>query len=169
MRILVTGAGGMLGVDTCLAAQTRGMDVIAVSHAELDITDAPAVERSVLDANPAVVVNLAAYTNVDGAESDIAGAQAVNATGAGNVARAAMRAGAWTIHVSTDYVFDGAKRAPYVESDPTGPQSVYGISKLAGEIEVAREAPSRHTIGALVMALRERGAVLSGDDAPARR
>jgi len=96
-------------------------------------------------ASPEVAINLAAYTNVDGAESDVVGAHAVNASGAGNVARAAAAVGAWTIHVSTDYVFDGSKRTPYVESDDTGPQSVYGASKLAGEVAIKQAAPDRHT------------------------
>ena len=93
-----------------------------------------------------MVINCAAHTNVDGAESDSESAFAVNGTGAGNVARAAREAGAWVVQVSTDYVFDGAKRRPYVESDPTGPASVYGASKLAGEMAVAKTAPEAHTI-----------------------
>ena len=92
------------------------------------------------------MINCAAWTDVDGAESDEAAAQAVNGDGAGNVAAAADAAGAWTIHVSSDYVFDGTKATPYVESDPTGPASAYGRSKLAGELAVARAAPDAHTI-----------------------
>src|SRR6185437_6172732 len=95
-------------------------------RADLDITDAAAVARALADARPDVVVNSAAWTNVDGAETDEAGALAVNGTGAGNVARGAAACGAWTIHVSSDYVFDGRKASPYVESDPVGPLSAYG-------------------------------------------
>jgi len=146
MRLLITGAAGMLGVDVRAAADRAGHDTVALARAELDITDAAAVEQAVSDARPELVINCAAYTNVDGAESDSASAYAVNGTGAGNVARAASRAGAWVLQVSTDYVFDGAKREPYLESDATGPASVYGASKLAGESAVAQAAPGAHTI-----------------------
>jgi dTDP-4-dehydrorhamnose reductase len=146
MRILITGGHGMLGIDTRRAALARGIEVIACSHAELDITDEAAVRAIIGAANVDAVFNLAAYTDVDGAESDGTAAHAVNGTGAGNVAGAAADAGAWTIHVSSDYVFDGAKRSPYLESDATGPLSVYGASKLAGERAVAQAAPDSHTI-----------------------
>jgi dTDP-4-dehydrorhamnose reductase len=112
----------------------------------VDITDAESVTRALDAARPDVVVNCAAWTNVDGAEADEAGAAAVNGAGAGNVARAAAACGAWTIHVSSDYVFDGAKRSPYLESDDVGPVSAYGRSKLSGERAVADEAPGAHTI-----------------------
>jgi dTDP-4-dehydrorhamnose reductase len=146
MRFAITGAAGMLGQDLVAAAKAAGHDVLAYPRAELDIVDAAAVERAVSAAHPDVVVNCAAWTNVDGAEDDEAGAVAVNGAGAGNVARAATAAGAWTIHVSSDYVFDGSKRDPYVESDPVNPLSAYGRTKLAGERAVAEAAPDRHTI-----------------------
>ena len=95
---------------------------------------------------PDVVVNCAAWTDVDGAESAPQAASAVNAAGAANVARSACAAGAWVIHISSDYVFDGTKESPYVESDPPNPLSAYGQSKLAGELEVARSAPQQHTV-----------------------
>jgi dTDP-4-dehydrorhamnose reductase len=139
-RLLVTGAAGMLGQDVVLAARAAGHEVVALARADLDVTDAAAVEAAVAAAAPAAVVNCAAWTNVDGAESDTDGAHAVNATAAGNLARAAAAAGARLVHVSTDYVFDGARpadAAPYVESDATAPQSVYGRTKLAGEQAVA--------------------------------
>jgi dTDP-4-dehydrorhamnose reductase len=136
----------MLGVDLRAAAEAAGYDAVALARPELDVTDAAAVERAVGAAEPEVVINCAAYTNVDGAESDSSSAYAVNGTGAGNLARAARRAGAWVLQVSTDYVFDGAKRQPYLESDPTGPVSVYGASKLAGELAVAKAIPDAHTI-----------------------
>jgi dTDP-4-dehydrorhamnose reductase len=145
MRIAITGAGGMLGTDVREAAAQNGLEVVPLSHAELDITDQDAVRRVLTEARPEVVLNLAAYTNVDGAERERETAFAVNAAGAGHVARAATECGAWTIHVSSDYVFDGTKTAPYIESDPTNPLSVYGASKLAGERRVAHEAPSSHT------------------------
>jgi dTDP-4-dehydrorhamnose reductase len=146
MRVMITGAAGMLGVDLTTLAREEGHDVTGLDQAELDITDAAVVQGVVEHARPDVVVNCAAWTDVDGAESAEQAATRVNADGAGNVARAAAAAGAWTIHVSTDYVFDGAKREPYVESDPVAPQSAYGRSKLAGELAVADAAPGRHTI-----------------------
>jgi dTDP-4-dehydrorhamnose reductase len=146
MRILITGAGGMLGLDLQAAARTAAHDTVALTRAELDVTDAAAVRAAVADARPDVVIGCAAWTNVDGAESDPQAAQAVNGAGAGHVAAAAAACGAWTIHVSTDYVFDGSKRTPYLESDPVAPLSEYGRSKLAGERAVAEQAPRAHTI-----------------------
>ena len=145
MRFAITGAAGMLGHDLVAAANAAGHEALAFPRADLDITDGAAVTRALARSRPDVVVNSAAWTNVDGAETDEAGAQAVNGTGAGNVARAASACGAWTIHVSSDYVFDGRKGSPYVESDPVGPLSAYGRTKLAGERAVAAEAPDRHT------------------------
>jgi dTDP-4-dehydrorhamnose reductase len=146
MRMLITGAAGMLGQDLVAAAVSAGHEPRALPRADLDITDEAAVQRAIPGTRPEIVVNCAAWTDVDGAESHEAEALEVNGGGAGNVARAAAAAGAWTIHVSSDYVFDGSKREPYVESDPVRPLSAYGRSKLAGEREVAAEAPDRHTI-----------------------
>lgn len=146
MRILITGAAGMLGQDLVAAAAAAGHEPLALSRADLDITDEAAVHRAMRAHGPDVVVNCAAWTNVDGAESQEEDALTVNGAGAGNVARAAGAAGAWTIQVSSDYVFDGLKGEPYVESDDTGPISAYGRTKLAGEREVAAAAPDRHTI-----------------------
>ncbi len=146
MRFAITGAAGMLGQDLIAAAGEAGHEVLAFPRADLDITDGAAVARTLGDARPDVVVNSAAWTDVDGAERDEAGASAINGAGAGNVAGAASSCGAWTIHVSSDYVFDGRKATPYVESDAVGPLSAYGRTKLAGERAVAEEAPERHTI-----------------------
>jgi dTDP-4-dehydrorhamnose reductase len=146
MRILVTGAGGMLGQDVVSAAHAVGAHPLPLTHAELDITDVAEVDAAVRSAAPDVVINCAAWTDVDGAESASTAANAVNGEGPGNLAAAAQDAGAWTIHVSSDYVFDGSKRGPYVESDTTAPLSAYGRSKLAGEQAVARCAPEAHTI-----------------------
>jgi dTDP-4-dehydrorhamnose reductase len=140
MRVLVTGAGGMLGQDVVRAVRERGWDAIGLTRAELDASDPEAVAGALAGAQPDAIVNCAAYTDVDGAEADVAGASAGNATSAGVLARAAAEAGVRLIHVSTDYVFDGERpssAAPYVESDPTGPRSVYGRTKLEGEQEVA--------------------------------
>jgi len=144
MRILVTGAGGMLGQDVVRAARAAGDDTIALARADLDVADRDAVERALSDARVGggdVVVNCAAWTDVDGAESDRPGAFRVNAIGAATVAGAAAGVGARLVHVSTDYVFDGDRppdARPYVESDATGPRSVYGASKLEGEKLVAK-------------------------------
>jgi dTDP-4-dehydrorhamnose reductase len=146
MRILITGAGGMLGLDLQTAARTAAHETVALTRAELDVADAEAVRAAVRSARPDVIIGCAAWTNVDGAETEPEAAHAVNDAGAGHVAAAAAACGAWTIHVSTDYVFDGTKRTPYVESDPVGPLSEYGRSKLAGERAVARHAPDAHTI-----------------------
>ncbi len=146
MRMLITGAGGMLGLDLAPAAAAAGWDVVPLSHAELDIADERAVAARIGAERPDVVVNCAAWTDVDGAEESSTAAMATNGAGAGNVARAADGCRAWTIHISSDYVFDGGKREPYVESDATNPLSAYGHSKLAGERAVAENAPDRHTV-----------------------
>jgi dTDP-4-dehydrorhamnose reductase len=137
VKILVTGAGGMLGTDFIRAAKYWNHDVVGLTHAELDITDADAVRRACAKERPEVVVNCAAYTDVDGAQDDLEGASRVNVDGSRFVALAAAEVGASVVYPSTDYVFDGLKGAPYVESDPTRPLSVYGQTKAAGEAETA--------------------------------
>ena len=129
MRFLIVGAGGMLGQD--LQAALAGRDVTALTRAELDVTDAAAVEAAV--AGHDVVINASAYTKVDDAESNEDAAYAVNATGAANLAAAAAQHGAWLVQVSTDYVFDGSATSPYAESTPVGPVSAYGRTKAEGE------------------------------------
>ncbi|HEU4700842.1 MAG TPA: dTDP-4-dehydrorhamnose reductase [Conexibacter sp.] len=148
MRLLVTGAGGMLGQDVVRAAEAEGDDVVALARGDLDVTDERAVAAALSDEPIDAVINCAAWTDVDGAESDPDGADAVNALGAGNVAQAAAHVGARLVHVSTDYVFDGDRSADdpaYVESDAPGPRSVYGASKLAGE-EAVVEAGGSHAV-----------------------
>ena len=139
MTVLVTGAGGMLGSDLVRDG------VLGLTRADLDVTDADAVARVFADVQPDVVINCAAWTDVDGAESDEEAATELNARAAGIVAAAAREVGAAVVYPSTDYVFDGAGDRPYVESDPVGPQSAYGRSKLAGEEAVAA-ANERHFI-----------------------
>jgi dTDP-4-dehydrorhamnose reductase len=146
MRVLITGAAGMLGHDVDACATAAGHEVVALPRASLDVSDAAAVDEIVGSVRPDCVINCAAWTDVDGAESSPEAALRVNGQGAGNVAAAAAACGAWTIHVSTDYVFDGSKTDPYVESDPVAPQSSYGRSKLAGELAVADAAGEQHTI-----------------------
>jgi dTDP-4-dehydrorhamnose reductase len=145
MRLLVTGGAGMLGQAVAAAATRLGHAVVALSRVELDVTDANHVRRVIVAAEPRAVINCAAWTDVDGAETAEAAATAVNGAGAGNVARAAGETGARVVHVSTDYVFDGTKSTPWVESDPVGPIGAYGRSKLAGEEEVAA-AGGEHAI-----------------------
>jgi dTDP-4-dehydrorhamnose reductase len=137
MRLLVTGAAGMLGRDVVAAAGDAGHEAVALARADLDITDAAAVRAAVLAARAAAVVNCAAWTDVDRAESAEADATAVNGDGAGHLAGAAAEAGALLVHVSSDYVFDGRASEPYEEDAPTAPQGAYGRSKLAGELAVA--------------------------------
>jgi dTDP-4-dehydrorhamnose reductase len=145
MRIVVTGAGGMLASDVVGAAEAVNHEVEALARADLDVTDADAAASAIAAARPDAVVNCAAYTDVDGAEDDLEQAMKVNAEGAGAVAAAAEAAGARVVYPSTDYVFDGAKLAPYVESDEPRPLSVYAQSKLAGE-HATSEANRRHFV-----------------------
>ena len=141
-RILVTGGGGMLAH----ALNCRfGDEATLLDRAALDITDAVAVANAVIGFD--VVINAAAYTAVDDAESHESDAFAVNATGAGNLATACARTGARLVHVSTDYVFDGTGTEPHREFEPTNPLSAYGRSKLAGE----RAVLDAHLDGATVV------------------
>jgi dTDP-4-dehydrorhamnose reductase len=152
MRLLVTGAAGMLGLDVLGAGERAGHELVGVDLPELDVTNPDAVGQTFERVRPEAVLNCAAWTDVDGAETHVEQAHAVNADGAGNLARAAAQDGVPLLHVSTDYVFsgeafvapNGAPRA-YVESDPTGPKSVYGQSKLAGEQQVLAASPA-HTV-----------------------
>jgi dTDP-4-dehydrorhamnose reductase len=135
--ILVVGANGMLGHDLMqlLSGEIRGVDI-----GDIDITSIESVQRVLLTLKPAVIINAAAYTDVDGCETRRDLAMQVNGEGVGNLALTAREIGARLVQISTDYVFDGGKGSPYVEDDPTQPLSVYGESKLAGELNV-RLAP----------------------------
>jgi dTDP-4-dehydrorhamnose reductase len=136
----------MLGTDVCHAAAAADIEAVRYDHEGLDVTDSAAVEGAIARARPDAVVNCAAWTDVDGAESAADAALAVNRAGADAIARGAAAHDAWVVHVSTDYVFNGRKSAPYLESDPVEPLSVYGSTKLEGELGVARAAPDAHTI-----------------------
>ena len=136
-RFLVTGAGGMLGHD--LLTVLRDHDVTAATRAELDITDTAKVRDLV--AGHDVVINAAAWTDVDGAEADEAAATAVNGAGVAALAAACAATGARLVHVSTDYVFAGDAAGPYAEDAPTAPVNAYGRSKLAGETAVLGALP----------------------------
>jgi dTDP-4-dehydrorhamnose reductase len=123
----------MLGSDVVAAAAARGDECVGLTHSDLDVTDGDAVGSAVADSAPDAIINCAAWTDVDGAERDEVSAFAVNAHGAGNLARAAVAVGARLVQVSTDYVFEGTASQPYLESDRTNPQTAYGRTKLAGE------------------------------------
>jgi dTDP-4-dehydrorhamnose reductase len=145
VKLLVTGAGGMLGHDVVREAEQAGHEVVRLGHEELDVTDAGAVERVLRAERPEALINCAAWTDVDGAEEHLDEATRVNGAGAGVLAAAAGEIGAKVVYPSSDYVFDGSKGSPYFESDPVGPLSGYGKSKLAGEAETAAGNP-RHFI-----------------------
>jgi dTDP-4-dehydrorhamnose reductase len=147
-RIVITGGGGQVGRALAGESARQGREVLALTHSRWDITDPGAAERIVKRGD--VVINCAAYTNVDAAESDAIRADAVNNLGAGHVAAACARAGARLIHISTDYVFSGVFEGggphPYEPSDPTGPLSVYGRTKLAGERAVLAALPEAQVV-----------------------
>lgn len=144
MRTAIFGANGQLGRD--LRERFSGAGEVACADLpDLDIADLAAVEEFISGARPELVINAAAYTDVEGAEDNPAAAFRVNETGAANVARTSARHGAAVVYYSTDFVFDGLKNAPYVPEDAPGPGSVYAESKLAGE-HATREANERHCI-----------------------
>ena len=133
MRIVVTGAGGQLGVELVEAGRAQGHDVVGVTREQLDVVDADAVSDTFRALRPDVVVHAAAWTAVDACEGDPERAFLVNARGARHVVEAAHAVGARVVYISTDYVFDGTKVGAYEVDDEPNPQSVYGASKLAGE------------------------------------
>jgi dTDP-4-dehydrorhamnose reductase len=143
-RIVITGAAGLLGRVLADEARRRGRDVRALTSSQWDITDPTAAQRFVEAGD--VVFNCAAYTRVDAAEHDQHRAHAVNVDGPANVAHACARVGAQLIHISTDYVFSGALRRPYEIDDETGPLSVYGRTKLAGEFAVLTAMPTANIV-----------------------
>jgi dTDP-4-dehydrorhamnose reductase len=131
VRLLITGAGGQLGQD--LLQLLSGDVVVGLTHHDLDVADASAVLDAVAQHQPEVVINAAAWTDVDGAEADEIAAKAVNRDGPANFAAACAKHNAALVHISTDYVFDGTGTQPYAEDAPVAPQSAYGRSKAAGE------------------------------------
>jgi len=144
LRWLVTGAGGMVGHDVRAALETRGETVVALTKSDLDITDAPAVRDAVRRARPDVIVNCAAYTKVDDAETNEHLATAINGSAVEFLADAANDVDSLLMQISTDFVFDGAKRTPYEVNDLPSPLSAYGRSKLVGEH--AASGASKHVI-----------------------
>jgi dTDP-4-dehydrorhamnose reductase len=133
LRWLVTGAGGMVGHDVCAALESRSETVLRLTKSDLDITDATVVRDAVRRARPDIIVNCAAYTKVDDAEANEHLATAINGSAVECLADAANDAGALLVQISTDFVFDGAKRTPYEVNDVPAPLSAYGRSKLVGE------------------------------------
>jgi dTDP-4-dehydrorhamnose reductase len=133
LKVLVTGAGGMVGRAVAAHCGAMGDEVLATTHASLDIADATAVESVIERFRPEAVINCAAWTDVDGCESNAPKAFAVNAEGPGNLAVTCRRIGSLLITISTDYVFDGTKEGFYTQREDPNPLSVYGKSKLEGE------------------------------------
>lgn len=143
MSWLITGGSGQLGIAVSQELSERGILFDALSSSDLDITDAERVKDTIFDLNPSVVVNCAAWTDVDGAEKSEAQAFRVNAEGAENVAIAAKACGAKLVHISTDYVFSGESELAWKTDDNRGPRSAYGRTKLAGEERVLGTYPER--------------------------
>jgi dTDP-4-dehydrorhamnose reductase len=146
-RWLVTGAGGQLGADLlAVLADEPAADVVGLTRADVDVTDESAVAKVFAEIAPTIVVNAAAYTAVDAAETDEAAALAANAHAPAMLASHAMAWGAQFVHVSTDYVFAGDASAPYDEDAPTAPRSAYGRTKLAGETAVLSASPDAYVV-----------------------
>lgn len=139
MRILITGCCGQVGSSmTEQLANYESIKVLALDREQLDITNQYAINKTVTEFEPSIIINTAAYTAVDKAEEEIALSYAINRDGPKYLALAAQSVGAAMLHISTDYVFAGTKAGEYLETDTTNPQSVYGKSKLAGEVAVAK-------------------------------
>jgi dTDP-4-dehydrorhamnose reductase len=146
VKVLITGASGQVGA-ALLGSAPSGMELRGLTRAQLDISESEAVRSAVATLQPALIVNAAAYTAVDKAESEPEAALAINAHGAGHLARAAQAIpGCRMIHLSTDYVFDGSGSRPYQPGDPTGPLSVYGRTKLLGEQAVLQILGTRAVV-----------------------
>lgn len=138
MKVLVTGAKGMLGQDLCPIFEDAGAFVIETDVDTLDITNAEQVKQVLTDIRPDLVVHCAAYTNVDKAEEDLKTAELINVTGTENIAEACGKLGITLVYISTDYVFDGTKNSPYKPDDKPNPINIYGKSKLKGEEAVQK-------------------------------
>uniref|UniRef100_UPI0040273EBF dTDP-4-dehydrorhamnose reductase n=1 Tax=Candidatus Scatousia sp. TaxID=3085663 RepID=UPI0040273EBF len=138
MKILVTGAKGMLGQDLCPILEDVGAFVIETDVDTLDITKGDAVEQALTDIHPDMVIHCAAYTNVDKAEEELETAKLINVTGTENIAKICGKLDIPLVYISTDYVFDGTKTEPYAPDDTTNPLNNYGLTKLQGEEAVKK-------------------------------
>ena len=145
MRVLITGAGGQLGAALNATAQPD-ITVRALPHAALDIAEPAAVERVFADFQPQLVINAAAFTAVDAAESQLEAARRVNSLGPAVLATACLRHAAWLIHVSSDYIFDGRQSTAYAPAATAKPLNAYGATKLEGELAIARVCPRQSTV-----------------------
>jgi dTDP-4-dehydrorhamnose reductase len=139
MKILITGANGQLGQELMVVFKDSKHQLVALSHKDLDISNVENVANVLADIKPAIVINCAAYTAVDKAETESLKAYDINEKGAKNLAITCKKNSIKLIHISTDFVFDGRHSTPYVEIDSTNPLSVYGKSKLAGELVIQKE------------------------------
>lgn len=145
MKVLVTGANGMLGQDLCPILEDEGYEVIETDIHNLDITDKKAVEKTFLAEKPDIIIHCAAYTNVDEAEKDIETAKKINVIGTENVAKICAKLNATMVYISTDYVFEGNATKPYLPTDTTNPVNNYGLTKLEGE-NIVKKLCSKHFI-----------------------
>lgn len=145
MKIMITGSGGQLGSEIIKQARGPQVETLAMNHGDLDITRPDQTRSTIAELAPDMVINASAYTNVDGAETHTEAAYAVNRDGPANLAAACSALAIPLIHISTDFVFDGRKKTPYLESDPVSPLSIYGKSKAEGEAAV-RTALQQHLI-----------------------
>lgn len=141
MKVLITGGYGMLAKDVIRELESRGFEVVAADKDTLDILDLPALTARLQEEKPDALVNCAAWTAVDAAEQNEAGAFLINAIATQNLARAVAEAGIRLVHISTDYVFDGESERPYQATDPIRPVGAYGRTKAAGEWAARSEAP----------------------------
>jgi dTDP-4-dehydrorhamnose reductase len=145
MNVLITGAGGQLGRALAALAPEKA-NVRGLRHEQLDIADTRAVDSALREFRPDVLINAGGFTRVDDAETEREAAERGNATGPAVLAAACRSVGAWLVQVSTDYVFDGEQSRPYAPAAPTNPLSIYGKTKLQGELAVTRELPSQSTV-----------------------
>jgi dTDP-4-dehydrorhamnose reductase len=146
VTVVVIGANGQLGADLMAACAARGLEAVGLTHAEIELTDTASINAALDRTRAELVINTAAMHNVDACEREPDKAFFVNAIGARHLALAVAQRGATLVHISTDYVFDGAQRRPYVESDVTRPLNAYGVSKLAGEHFVTTLAPKHFVV-----------------------
>lgn len=141
MKVLVTGANGMLGQDLCPILEDEGYEVVETDIENLDITNLKTVEKVLSEEKPDIVIHCAAYTNVDKAEEEYEKAELINAKGTENIAKTCKKINAKMVYISTDYVFDGTSKEPYKPSDKPNPINNYGLTKLHGENAVRKYCP----------------------------